>query len=97
MKFTEEGGSVTMRVTKKPPDSRFPDGCAEITVADTGVGIPGDRLPYIFDRFYQVDDSNTGEWEGTGIGLSLVKEFVELHHGGVPGAFLPISFSSSLV
>jgi signal transduction histidine kinase/CheY-like chemotaxis protein/AraC-like DNA-binding protein len=83
MKFTEEGGSVTMRVSKKTPDSRFPDGFAEITVSDTGVGIPEDRLPYIFDRFYQVDDSNTREWEGTGIGLSLVKEFVELHHGEV--------------
>ncbi|MEZ4943181.1 MAG: ATP-binding protein [Saprospiraceae bacterium] len=85
IKFTPTGsaGTITMRISKKEPDAAFPDGSAEITVSDTGIGIPEDRLPFIFDRFYQVDDSNTREWEGTGIGLALVKELVKLHRGSV--------------
>ncbi|MCB9315513.1 MAG: response regulator [Lewinellaceae bacterium] len=85
IKFTppDSAGTITLRISKKGPDAAFPGGSAEITVSDTGVGIPEDRLPYIFDRFYQVDDSNTREWEGTGIGLALVKELVKLHRGSV--------------
>jgi signal transduction histidine kinase/ligand-binding sensor domain-containing protein/DNA-binding NarL/FixJ family response regulator len=52
-----------------------------ITVSDTGVGIDKEQQDKIFDRFYQVDDSSTRKHEGTGIGLSLVKEFAELMNG----------------
>jgi signal transduction histidine kinase/ligand-binding sensor domain-containing protein/DNA-binding response OmpR family regulator len=74
-KFTRENGEV--KVVIKIIDSLY----VEIRVEDTGLGIPAQHLPNIFDRFYQVDNSLTRNYEGSGIGLALVKELVELHHG----------------
>ncbi len=96
-KFTAEGGKVTVALTRKPflqspLDSeafispltkRDEGGCIQITISDTGIGIPEDRIAKIFDRFYQVDGSRTREHEGTGIGLALTKELVELHKGEI--------------
>ncbi len=82
LKFTGTGGSVA--VTLKPTAST--DGVMssiQIAIADTGIGIPAEKLPHIFDRFYQVDDSRTRAYEGTGIGLALVKELIELVNGTI--------------
>lgn len=75
-KFTPIGGEITLVLDQSHEH-------VSIEVADTGIGITEEKLPYIFDRFYQVDASRTRAQEGTGIGLSLVKELVELHKGQV--------------
>jgi DNA-binding response OmpR family regulator/two-component sensor histidine kinase len=92
IKFTPEGGEVIVDCglgnaefgTKQKESSavRNPQS-AIITVRDTGIGIPADQLPFIFDRFYQVDNSHTREHGGTGIGLAIIKELVELHRGTI--------------
>ncbi len=75
-KFTERGGKVRIELSCE-------GSTAHVRVRDTGCGIPPDKLPVIFDRFAQADASTTRRYEGTGIGLSLVKEIVELHGGTV--------------
>jgi signal transduction histidine kinase/DNA-binding response OmpR family regulator len=75
LKFTAEGGAIGVDLRASG------DGFAEIAVSDTGVGIPRTETARVFERFYQVPGSRTSE--GIGIGLALVKELVDLHHGEV--------------
>lgn len=81
LKFTPEGGAVEVNISTTRSSTNCVDGTVEIKVKDTGVGIAGDQLEKIFDRFYQVNNSQTREYEGTGIGLALVKELVDLQRG----------------
>ncbi len=76
-KFTPEGGKITVTILESNHNS------VAIKVKDSGVGISEEELPKLFDRFYQVDSSQTRGHEGTGIGLALTKELVELHSGKI--------------
>ncbi|CAN5639880.1 hypothetical protein BH09BAC4_BH09BAC4_04310 [soil metagenome] len=80
-KFTPTKGQVRFSATI---EAGYRGTCElQLIVEDTGIGIADDQLVRIFDRFYQVDDSATRSFEGTGIGLALVKELVDLHGGQI--------------
>ena len=76
LKFTPAGGTVTLRVVTQGEQ-------LHITVEDTGVGISAKNLPFVFDRFWQADNSSKRKYQGVGIGLSLVKELTEIQGGVV--------------
>lgn len=76
IKFSPDGGTITVRL-------RNEDGFVRVDVIDQGIGIPGDQLTKIFERFYQVDGSSKRRFGGTGLGLAIVKEIVEAHGGTI--------------
>lgn len=76
IKYTPEGGSVSVHVDANQEH-------ALIRIGDTGVGIPDDQLPRIYDRFYRVDKARSKDVQGTGLGLAIVKWVVELHRGTI--------------
>ena len=76
IKFTDEGGTIEVNIEDKGENIR-------ISVKDNGTGIPEDKLDEIFDRFKQVDKTLVRNYQGTGIGLSLVKSLVEMHGGSI--------------
>ncbi len=80
IKFTPQGGKVIFHVKKETGSDK---DHLVIKVQDSGIGIDKKYLPHIFDRFYQADNSLTRQSEGTGIGLALTKELVELMGGQI--------------
>ena len=76
VKFTPEGGCVTVRLGHV-------DSAVRVSVSDTGQGIEPDMLPYVFERFWQADSSTTRKFGGLGLGLSIVRQLVEMHGGTV--------------
>ena len=73
IKFTPAGGQVNLSIEKES------DTLVMVTVADTGIGIPSNRLEEVFEPFHQLDASSTRRYGGTGLGLALVKEIVSAH------------------
>lgn len=76
IKFTKSGGTISVK-NYQNGENIF------IEVQDTGIGISEEDLPHVFDRFQQVDGSSTRKYQGTGLGLALVKELTEKHGGNV--------------
>ena len=76
IKFTPNGGIIEV-------ENFSADNMVTIKVSNSGERIPPEKLPHLFDRFYQADTNSTRAYEGTGIGLALVKELTSLHHGTV--------------
>ncbi len=84
VQYNREEGTIAITVTESPQTICF-------SVKDSGIGIPEEELPYIFEKFYRVDKSRQGSQGGTGLGLNIVKSLVELHGGAIraisrPGA-----------
>lgn len=76
MKFTPSGGSITITMTNA-------NSHCLLQVKDTGIGIRTEQIPYLFERFRQAEGSASRSYEGTGLGLALVKELVEMHGGKI--------------
>jgi heavy metal sensor kinase len=76
IKFTREGGQVVLRVSHEA-------GRARIDVRDTGIGMPPDVMPHVFERFFQADPARSSVNDGAGVGLSLVKWIVDRHEGTI--------------
>ncbi len=80
-KFTPSNGRITLQLQTQNKTETHTD--LQITLKDTGKGIEAKHLAHVFDRFYQADNSNIREVEGSGVGLSLVKELIELQGGKI--------------
>jgi signal transduction histidine kinase len=76
VRFTPSGGAVTVSAQRH-------NGSVEVRVADTGVGIPPEHLPRLFERFYRADPARSREDGGTGIGLAIARSVVEAHGGHI--------------
>jgi two-component system, OmpR family, heavy metal sensor histidine kinase CusS len=76
IKFTPAGGTIRVGLERS-------DGHTLLTFADTGVGIPAEHIPHVFDRFYRVDPARGQEAEGTGLGLAICRSIAEAHGGEV--------------
>jgi len=76
IKYTPAGGTITVRSTCL-------EGQVRVEVADTGIGVPAEHLPHLFERFYQVDPARSRETDGIGLGLAICRSIVEAHGGRI--------------
>ncbi|MBD0316329.1 MAG: HAMP domain-containing protein [Nitrospiraceae bacterium] len=85
VKYTPEQGTITVAARRVVPEAGLAAGgpFVEVTVSDTGIGIPDQDRPRVFERFYRVDKARSRELGGTGLGLAIVKHIVEGHGGQV--------------
>jgi signal transduction histidine kinase len=81
IKFTPNGGRIVVSMIYQQESEE--EGRVQVEVSDTGIGIQAKDLPTIFESFQQVDSSFTREYQGTGLGLALVKQFIDLHRGKI--------------
>jgi signal transduction histidine kinase/ligand-binding sensor domain-containing protein/AraC-like DNA-binding protein len=81
-KFTPHGGAITVTVFKEQPSETYPEGCAVVSVSDTGVGLYEEEKKHLFEPFYQYRDARARH-AGNGIGLALAFEYIKLHHGNI--------------
>jgi DNA-binding response OmpR family regulator len=79
LRHTNTNGKVLIKIKCQPGNKYFPEGFVNISIKDTGCGITKERLPYIFDLYYQANEDKIG----TGIGLALTKGLIQLHHGDI--------------
>ncbi len=79
VKFTPDGGVIT--IMTRPPSKG--ESFARLSICDTGIGIPMDKLPFVFERFYVVDPITSYQRGGVGLGLAIVQRIVEAHGGRV--------------
>jgi two-component system sensor histidine kinase BaeS len=82
LRYTPAGGQITVRVNQV-------DGQVQMSVEDEGPGIPEEQIPYVFERFWRGDRSRSRDSGGSGLGLSIARQLVELHGGTISATSAP--------
>jgi signal transduction histidine kinase len=82
IKYNQQDGKVNITLTRN-------NGTAELKISNTGAGIPPEKLPRVFERFFRVDDSHRGGMESCGLGLSIAQWIVRAHNGSISIASEP--------